>query len=348
MGTRSFDAHAIGSRATSRRRLVGIGAGLAAGYVLGGRAALAQDATPGATPADGWFFTDDKGVTVELDAFPERLAVDVNAAAALWDFGIRPGAVFGWNATDTGDFGPAGGNVDPSQVEVVGVTAEPIQLEKLIAFDPDLTITISWTPDNPDDYWSIDPEILPQVREIAPLLALSATGSADVNTERFAELAAALGADLDTPELAEARARYEQAIADLEATAAEQSDLQVLFLYVDDVELYIANPPDWADLNFYVAKGVNAIVPDAEPLSFWEQLSLEQALKYPSDVIMISSRPGAKSPEDLASHPTFSAHPAVQAGQAFAWNQDFIQSYQGMADAIEHLVEVLAGSEKVI
>ena len=344
MGMGSFQAHAIGSRATSRRRLVGLGASAAASLALGTRAAFAQDATPAA----GWSFTDDKGNTITLDAFPERLAVDVNAAAPLWDFGIRPGAVFGWNATDTGDFGPAGGNVDPSQVEVVGVTAEPVQLEKLVAFDPDLIITLSWFDEDPDEFWSIDPEILPQVREIAPVLAISATGMADENTERFAELAAALGADLETPELAEAKARYEQAIADLEATAADKSDLQVLFLYVDDVELYIANPPDWADLNFYVAKGVNAVVPDAEPLTYWEQLSLEQALKYPSDVIMVSSRPGAKSPEDLASHPTFSAHPAVQAGQAYPWNQDFIQSYQGMADAIEHLVEVLNSSEKVI
>ena len=37
-------------------------------------------------------FTDDKGVTIELPAMSERLAIDVNAASALWDFGIRPGA----------------------------------------------------------------------------------------------------------------------------------------------------------------------------------------------------------------------------------------------------------------
>ena len=66
-----------------------------------------------ATPAAGWSFTDDKGVTVELDAMPERLAIDLNAAAALWDFGVRPTAVFGWDANETGDFGDAGGNIDP-------------------------------------------------------------------------------------------------------------------------------------------------------------------------------------------------------------------------------------------
>ncbi len=262
-------------------------------------------------------------------------------------FGIRPKAIFGWNATDTGDFGVAGGNIDPSQVEVVGVTAEPIQIEKLIAFDPDIIVTLTWTPDNPDEYWSVFEELLPQVRQIAPLLAMSATGSADVNTERFAELAAALGADLDTPELSEAKSRYEAAIVSLEETTAERAELEVLFLYVDGETIYVANPPDWADLAFYAGAGVTSIVPDAEPGSYWEQLSLEQALKYPADVVMLSTRPGALRPADLTVHPTFGAHPAVQAGQVADWNQDFIQSYQGMADALEQLTSVLASAEKV-
>lgn len=329
---------------TSRRHVLGMAAGMTTALALGGRALARQDATPAA----GWTFTDDKGVTVELDKQPERLLVDVNAAAPLWDFGIRPQGVFGWNASETGDFGDAGGNIDPSTVEVAGNATEPVQLEKMAAIDPDLIITVTWTPDNPNDYWSIEESLLPRVREIAPLLALSATGRADVNTERFAELAAALGADVDTPALADARDRYETAKADLEATAAERSDLDVLFLYVDSELLYIANPPDWADLAFYQASGVNIIAPDAEPGSFWEELSLEQALKYPADIIMSSSRPGTVPPEEFATHPTFGAHPAVQAGQVVSWNQDFIMSYQGMTEAMEHLVTTLNDADKVI
>lgn len=326
---------------TRRQMLMGA-AGMAAALAAP-RAITARQATP----AGGWTFTDDKGVTIELDQMPERLAIDVNAAAPLWDFGVRPDAVFGWNATESGDFGDAGGNIDPSGIEIVGNTSEPVQLEKLAAVDPDLIITLTWTPEEPDDYWSFDPEILAQAQQIAPILAMSATGSADTNTERFAELAAALGADLDTPELAEAKDAYDAAKADLEAVAAEKADLSVLFLYIDAETLYIAYPPDWADLTFYQAMGVNAVEPEAEPGTFWEELSQEQALKYPADIIMTSTRTGALTPDELASHPTFSAHPAVQAGQTFGWNQDFIQSYQGMTEAMTHLTGILRDAEKV-
>ena len=151
----------------TRRQILAGAAGLAAGLALSTKGS-AQESTP-ASPASGeWSFTDDKGVTVTLPAQPERIVADVNAAAPLWDFGIRPVAVFGWNATETGDFGDAGGNVDPATVEIVGVTAEPIQPEKVIVADPDLLITITWTPDDPTDYWSIDPAILDQLRRSPP------------------------------------------------------------------------------------------------------------------------------------------------------------------------------------
>ncbi|HLU37636.1 MAG TPA: ABC transporter substrate-binding protein [Thermomicrobiales bacterium] len=307
-------------------------------------AAFAQDATP----SGAWSFTDDKGVTVTLDAMPERLLIDVNAAAPLWDFGIRPVAVFGWNIYGEDDFGDAGGNIDPSTVEIAGSSTEPAQLEKMATTQPDLIITLTWLPDVPDDYWSIDPEILPLVQEIAPLLAMSATGNADVNTRRFAELAEALGADLSTPELAEAEEQYNAAIEALETTAAEKADLSVLFLYVDSEELYIASPPDWADLVFYQEAGVPIVEPEAEPGTFWEQLSMEQIMKYPADVIMSSTRPGTLTPEEIAEHPVLGLHPAAAAGQIYPWNQDFIQSYQGMTEALTLLTESLEAAEKIL
>ncbi len=240
-----------------------------------------------------WIFTDDKGVTVTLPEMPQRIVADVNAAAPLWDFGIRPVAVFGWNASETGDFGPAGGNVDPAAVQVAGNATEPIQPEKVVVADPDLLVTITWAPEDPTEYWSIDAEILPQVLPIAPVVAISATGLADVNTERFAELAVSLGADLTSPELAEAKVTYEAALADFPARAAEKSDLTVLFLSVGaDEEIYVANAPDWADLSLYESLGLKIVSPDIEAGAYWEELSMEEAAKYPADVIFNSTRPG--------------------------------------------------------
>src|SRR4051812_42919727 len=50
-------------------------------------------------PDGSWVFTDDRGITVTLPGMPKRIIADVNVAAALWDFGVRPVGLFGWNIT---------------------------------------------------------------------------------------------------------------------------------------------------------------------------------------------------------------------------------------------------------
>jgi iron complex transport system substrate-binding protein len=316
-----------------------------------GRSVTAQDATPQSSPsAAGWSFVDDKGVSIELDEMPVRIVADVNVAAPLWDFGIRPVGVFGWNATltDNSDFGAAGGRIDPSQVEIVGDEVETIRLEDALALDPDLILTLTWEPENPTEYWSIDTSVVERVKEIAPILALSATGRADVNLARSVELAEALGADLSTPEQQEQKARFEAAVEAFKSVAAERSDLTNLFGYVDaNPGMYVANPPDWGDLAWYRELGLTIIDPAANPLDYWEQLSGERALTYPSDVFWQSTRPGTMTVEELQADPVIGMHPAIAAGQVGAWNQDYILSYQGMADALENLSAVLSAAEKV-
>ena len=137
--TRIGDERAKDS-AVSRRTLLGATIGLfSASGVL---SAAAQEATP---VAGVWSFTDDKGVTVELPERPLRILADVNIAAPLWDFGVRPVAVFGWNASldDDGQFGAAGGRIDPTMVEFAGDVTEPIRLEDAVAMQPDLILTIT-------------------------------------------------------------------------------------------------------------------------------------------------------------------------------------------------------------
>jgi iron complex transport system substrate-binding protein len=337
--------------ALDRRALLLAAGGLAA-FGLG--TAHAHDASPAASPAaGGWSFTDDKGVTVALDTMPTRIVADVNAAAALWDFGIRPVAVFGWNAVETGDFGPAGGNIDPSQVEIVGSVDEPFKPEATIAVDPDLIVTLTWAPDDPAEYWSLDtdPSILPLAREIAPVVAISAAGLADVNTVRMAELAGALGADLSAPGLVEAESGFQESLARLESVAATKTDLVVMFTYIADGEQwYVTDPAGWADVTLFQQLGVNVLSPD-ESDGWWQTLSTEEALRYPADVIFNSDRGGGTltlSLEELQAHPTFGLHPAVQAGQVYPWNQDFILSYQGMTAALNAISDPLEQAEKVI
>ncbi len=333
----------------TRRRALGAALGALAAAAALPSLANALESSPEASPASGtWSFTDDKGITVTLPERPVRILADVNAAAPLWDFGIRPVAVFGWNASETGDFGPAGGNVDPSTVDVAGNVTEPFQLEKALASQPDLIVTLTWTIDDPTEYWSIDTEILPQAQSIAPIVAVSGTGRADENTTRFAELAGLLGADLDSPELRGAKARYDGVLGGFPEIAESKSDLSILFISVGTGDaIYVANPPDWADLTLYSELGLNLVRPETAVGTYWESLSMEEAIKYPADILFNSTRPGTLTPDELKAHPTFSRHPAVQAGQIGAWNQDFIMSYQGMAIALETTIAAIQTSAKV-
>ena len=322
--------------------------------MVGGLGALALLAAPQpmrarqATPAAGWTFTDDAGKTLELPARPVKIAADLNAASALWDFGIRPVAVAGY----TVDTDASWGNVD-RDTPVINISAgSPTpDLETLLAEEIDLFVTISWgNEDNPYEWSFPEQADYERTNPAVPVIAISGSGRADHNTERFAELAASLGADLETPQIQEARAAYEAALGEFRSVAQETADagLTSLFMYADPTELYIAYPPIWADLAMYQALGMDIIVPGPVPEGeYWESLSTEQAIKYVSDIIFQSSRTGTLSLEELAAHPTYGALPAVKAGQVFAWDQDFIQSYQGLTAALTHLTEALRDAEKV-
>lgn len=333
----------------TRRRMVGSLGALA--VLAAPRSTLARQATPAAAPqgdAGGWTFTDDAGKTLELPERPLRIAADLNAASALWDFGIRPVAVAGY----TVDTDASWGNVDRATPVINVAAGSPTpDLETLLAEEIDLFVTITWgDADNPYVWSFLEPADYERTNAAVPVIAISGSGRADHNTERFAELAALLGADLEAPEIVEAKAAYADAVTAFSAVAQETAEagLTSLFIYADPTELYIAYPPIWADLAMYQALGMDIIVPDSVPEGdYWEALSTEQAVKYVSDLIFQSSRTGTLSLEELAAHPTYGALPAVRAGQVIAWNQDFIQSYQGLGAALATMIAALESAERV-
>lgn len=309
------------------------------------RAAAGQAATP--APVAAWSFTDDTGRTVTLNARPERVAADLNAAAALWDFGVHPVAVSGgpWNlGTDA-----AWGRV-PRDTPVLSTNPESgaPDLEKLLAVAPDLFVTLTWgDPESPYSWSFPETETYDLVNARSPVVAIAAGGNAGHNVERFAELAALLGASPDAPEVAAAREAYEQAKAEFSAATAENSGVRVMFLYADAEGAMVANPEDWAELAFYQSLGLNIVDPDVPDGSYWEDLSAELAAKYPADLILQSTRAGLLTRDQLASHPTFGLLPAVKAGQIGDWDTDVIQSYQGLTAALQALTATLRTAEPV-
>lgn len=318
----------------------------AAATALMTRLGAAQESTPLASPAGMWSFTDAKNLTISLEAPPQRVVMDVNAAAPLWDFGIRPTGLFGWNVQADGSLGDAGGNIDPEGIPTAGDVNEPLKLEDLIALEPDLLVTLAFTPDDLTEYWSIDVELLDQVQKIAPIVSIPVYGRADENIVKVIELAGLLGADLESEELVNAKTAYEESRAALEAAAAN-SDLSGLFIYIGEAESYIAAPPDWADIAMYVGFGVDVYDPKIDMGLYWLTISNELALTFDVDMLFVSTRTGGVTIEQLQAMPGWGQHPAVLAGQVFPWNQDFILSYQGMKAAFDVVTEALTTSEKV-
>jgi iron complex transport system substrate-binding protein len=220
-------------------------------------------------------------------------------------------------------------------------------IEKLIQLDPDLFVTITWRPGEGGGYWGVNDDLLPRMLEVVPIVAIAATGSAAVSTERFGELAGLLGADLNTPELVAAKTAYDAEVTAFSALTKEKADLVSLFVYADSQGLYAAKAPDWADLAWYQELGLNIVDPDVAVGEFWENLSWEQALKYPADIVFNTTRGEALTNQDLIDHPTFGQHPAIKAGQLGAWNQDFIMSYQGLTAALTEMTKTLSAAKKL-
>ncbi|MCA9832793.1 MAG: ABC transporter substrate-binding protein [Thermomicrobiales bacterium] len=318
-------------------------------FVIGatGAAALMSQLGSAQNTEGEWSFTDDKGITVTLDTPPEVILMDLNVAAPLWDFGIKPDGLFGWSINADGSLGPAGGNVDGTDIPRVGNVNEPFQLEPAVNIGPDLILTLTWAPEVPGEYWSIEPELVEPTLKIAPIIALSGTGRADVNLLRFAELAGALGAELDSEEMIQAKADYEKALAEFTETVAK-TDLVALFVYLALDETYIVNPPDWGDLNMFTNLGLTIVTPDVEQGIYFHEISNEVAGNYPADIIFVSTHDGRLTDEEIKAMPGWKLHPAVAAGQIFDWNQDFIQSYQGLTAALSNVTDAINASTKVM
>lgn len=286
-----------------------------------------------------WEFTDDRGNTVSLPQRPVRIVAQSNAAAALWDLGIKVVGVFGPQRKADGSNDPEVGSVDLRAVTSVGEKWGELDLEKLAALRPDLIVTTMWLP---PDLWYIAPDVAPKVAAIAPTIGINvAQQPISVPMKRFEALAQSLGADLDAPEIATARQRFEKAGADLKTAIAEKPGLKVMFAAGSLETLWVANPPYYADLLYFKELGLDVVVPE-KPNQFTEALSWEQALRYPADLMLYDVRSHVVQPQQLAEKiPTWSMQPAVKAGQVAPWHAVPAYSYKGFTGIIEDLTATI-------
>lgn len=299
-------------------------------------------ATTGESSSGGWSFTDDRGKEITLPSRPERVVAEVGSAAALWDLGIQVVGIFGPAVTDDGEREAKAGNIDLDAVESIGEGFEDFDLEALIALEPDLIVSTMY---DDETLWMIDPEVLPQVEQIAPAIGINIVAKPVTDLiERFADLAKSLGADLQATAHTEAKARFEELSERVSSIVAEKPGLTVLAVAGGEEALYIGNPDMTSDLMYFAELGVEMVDPEGEESYFSSELSWEQATKYPSDVILNDIRSAWYSIEQLVAVPSMAEHPAVKAGQVGNWHTEYIISYRGFGDVLEDLAGLLEES----
>ncbi|MEU1728718.1 ABC transporter substrate-binding protein [Nonomuraea sp. NPDC005692] len=333
----------------ARRGFLAATAGLAAALTLsacgggtpaaGGGGATAS-AAPASTAAQGWTFTDDRDKKLDLPERPSRVVAQVGAAAALWDFGVRPVAVFGPHKLADGSRDPQVGNVDIAEVEGLGNVWDEFNVEKYISLQPDLLVSSMYVK---GDLWYVPAKSKETIEQVAPTAGVMLTGrSATQVIGKYEELARSLGADLQG--VPEAKARMEAATRELAAF----KDLKILMMSGGADAMWVVNPPEYPDIVHLTENGLNIVKPaKVDDGGFFQTLSWENADTYDADVILYDTRTQSLKPEEMLKKPTFAKLPAVKAGQFYPWRAEAPFSYQGYATFLEELVSNLKKAKKL-
>jgi iron complex transport system substrate-binding protein len=327
------------------------GRGVTRRQVLGGLAVFSLAGIPvgvaaqDATPAAGWSFTDDAGVSVSLPETPQRVVAYLNLAAALDDFGAKPVGYFGQPLRPDGTRETIAGDMELEGMVSVAPDYGAFDIEALLAEDIDLIVNDMW--ESPPTFWGLEEGAVEQINAVAPIVNLWFVGQPVTDTiQRVGELAAALGADPDDPQVTADREAFLAAEAELKDAIAANPGLKVAFASgTPDEAFYIGNPNVNADLMYYASLGLDIVAPEDQE-SFFEELSWEEAGRYPVDLLVMDDRQWSSTPEELiAKVPTFAALPAVKAGAYGPWASEWVPSYPGMTPVLEGLAELIRNAD---
>lgn len=327
----------------ARRGFLSATAGLAAALTLAACGDGGTQATPapaGSSAAQSWSFTDDRDKKLQQPKVPARIVAQVGAAAALWDFGVRPIAVFGPHKLKDGSKDPQAGNVDITKVEGLGNVWDEFNVEKYISLQPDLLVSSMYIK---GDLWYVPAKSKDTIEQVAPTAGIMLTGrSATQVIGKYEELAKSLGADMQG--VPEAKARMEAATKEF----AQFKDLKILLMSGGADAMWVVNPPEYPDIVHLMDAGLDVVKPSkVDEGGFFQTLSWENADEYDTDVILYDTRTQALKPEEMLKKPTFAKLPAVEAGQLYPWNAEAPYSYQGYATFLEGLVANLKKAKKL-
>lgn len=315
---------------------------------LAGSRISAQESTPAASgiqPDGSWTFTDDRGRVIELPEMPTRILAEPGTGIALFNLGIKPVALFGYPDVFTLP-------EELAELPFFDWSTYELDPEWMLEQQPDLIVAQAWTAGDPNDLAGIDETTIPGLTAVAPTACiLAVVQSLDVTLSRFEELAGALGADLETPELIVAREAFTTASEAVRAAAAEKPGLKVMAVSATPDDIWWANPLSASDLVYFTNLGVNVLPPDdpeTRMSGLWQQLSWEVIGNYAVDLFLNDDRAYALSLDDLLAHEVFALHPAAKAGQVSDWTIEYVPDYASVTAILEKLATDLRNSEVVM
>lgn len=337
------------SGGVSRRGLLTGGAALGLGAVLTacGSEDSDKDKESGSGADDkAWSFKDDRGKTARSDSTPKNIVAFISTAAALHDYGVEVTGVFGPSKPVGGKPNPQAGDLDVDKLTSLGETWGQFNIEKYAALKPELLISNMFPPPN---LWFVPEESSKKIAALAPTVGINgARASLLEPLERYTDLAASLGADLESQKVRAAKSRFEKAERTLRKAAKASGGLKVMAMTGDAQQMYVAVPDSYCDLNYFKDLGVEFVEgKKSDEWGFWEFLSWENADKYHADLIMVDNRSSALTEDQLAKKPTWTKLPAVKAGQTVPWSMEERYSYAGYAPVLEQLAAAIEKSKKL-
>lgn len=293
------------------------------------------DASEGDGTGSGFVHEDARGKTVEIDGTPKTVVAQASAAAALWDNGYQVAGVYG-DLPEPPNY--LTGSLDVSKTEVLGKAWGEFNVEEYAAMNPDLLIDMTF---DGKTLWYAG-EVEKQVDKLAPTLAMQLTGlSVTEQIEAFQALAEDLGAE---PEVEDAKAEFEDAVARIKAAVKKNPDLTVVAASTYGEEIYFANAPEHPDLAYLAELGVKFPKVSPDEQGIFEPVSLENISKYHADVLLVDARdPGGL--EELKTKDIFKRLPAVAGGQQDLWYPAAPYSYQAYAEVFSGYADQLEAAQ---
>lgn len=322
------------------------------GALAGARSALAQgtptaDAGQGTQPDGSWVFTDDRGVTVTRPGTPTRIISSIEAGSALKDYGIDVLGVVGRIEDGAGNRVPEAGDLDASALVYLGEW-DTFDLEAALGLGADLFVDVTYWPDEPGALYNVSDEMAALLHQQIPTLAIATGGGVSVEQPlaRFRELAAALGADVQTPEISASVEAFDAAKETARRTFAGKADVVVAFIYASPDEIIFYDPTEFADLILFQDLGLN-VLPITTNMGLTEVVSLEQLRKYDFDVFFRVLPGGGDVGAGLDAIPTLDSLPSVANGQVYRWQRNYAPSYKQFVPIFEAFIADMASAQKV-